>query len=57
MIKNNEIRHGRHCQFVMHIHLVFVTKYRREVFTPEILSDLKLIFASICNDFGHQQVL
>ena len=56
MIKNNEIRHGKHCQFVMHIHLVFVTKYRREVFTSEILDDLKLIFASVCNDFESELV-
>lgn len=49
--KNNEIRHGRHCVFLMHIHLVFVTKYRREVFTKEILNDLRLIFFSVCSDF------
>ena len=56
MIKNNEIRHGRHCQFVMHIHLVFVTKYRRGVFTQEVLDDLKLIFTSVCNDFDSELV-
>ena len=56
MLKNNEIRHGRHCQFVMHIHLVFVTKYRREVFTQEILNDMKLIFASVCKDFEAELV-
>ena len=56
MIKNNEIRHGRHCQFVMHIHLVFVTKYRREVFTQEILDEMKLIFASVCKDFESELI-
>lgn len=35
----------------MHIHLVFVTKYRREVFTKEILNDLRPIFSSVCSDF------
>jgi len=35
----------------MHAHLVFVTKYRREVFTKEILADLHGIFSSVCNDF------
>ncbi len=35
----------------MHVHLVFVTKYRREVFTKEILADLHGIFSSVCNDF------
>ena len=35
----------------MHIHLVFATKYRRYVFTKQILDALKIIFASVCNDF------
>lgn len=35
----------------MHVHLVFVTKYRREVFTQEILNDLHVIFAQTCLDF------
>ena len=35
----------------MHVHLVFVTKYRRGVFTKEILEDLQGIFASVCHDF------
>ena len=46
-----EIRSGRHCVFMMHVHLVFVTKYRRGTFTKDILDDLKLIFASVCADF------
>jgi len=51
MSTNNEIRHGRHVVFNMHIHLVFVTKYRKHVFTSEILDDLRLIFESVCKDF------
>lgn len=51
MKKNNEIRHGRHCVFLMHVHLVFVTKYRRGVFTKEILDELYLIFSIVCADF------
>ncbi|MDR1946556.1 MAG: IS200/IS605 family transposase [Desulfovibrio sp.] len=47
----NDIRTGRHCVFRMHVHLVFVTKYRRGVFTKEILDDLRGIFASVCIDF------
>jgi len=31
----------------MHAHLVFVTKYRRDVFTAQILADLRAIFASL----------
>ena len=51
MKKETEIRHGRHCIFNMHVHLVFVTKFRRDVFTKAILDDLNLIFESVCNDF------
>lgn len=51
MRNNTDIRHGRYCVFLMHVHLVFVTKYRREVFTKEILNDLHVIFAQTCLDF------
>jgi putative transposase len=35
----------------MHVHLVFVTKYRHGVFTKAILDDLRGIFAKVCRDF------
>jgi putative transposase len=56
MRENNEIRHGRHCVFNLHVHLVFVTKYRREVFTTEILETLRPIFSSVCRDFEAELV-
>ena len=56
MNKRNDIRHGRHCVFNLHIHLVFVTKYRRSVFTKAVLEDLKEIFASVCQDFEAELV-
>ena len=37
MKKVNDIRTGRHCVFLLHAHLVFVTKYRYGVFTKAIL--------------------
>lgn len=40
----------------MHIHLVFVTKYRRGVFTKEILDELRPIFSSVCTDFESELV-
>ena len=40
----------------MHVHLVFVTKYRREVFTREILDAMHPIFSSVCADFGAQLI-
>lgn len=53
---SSELRHGRHCVFMMHMHLVFVTKYRRNVFTREILGDLGPIFAKVCVDFEAELV-
>ena len=35
----------------MHVHLVFVTKFRRKVFTKQILDELRLVFTGICSDF------
>ncbi|HBN2389482.1 TPA: IS200/IS605 family transposase, partial [Escherichia coli] len=29
MKKETDIRRGRHCVFLMHVHLVFVAKYQR----------------------------
>lgn len=43
-----EFRRGRHCVFSLHVHLVFVTKYRRGVLTPEALDWLKTEFAKVC---------
>ncbi len=40
----------------MHVHLVFVTKCRREVFTKAILDDLRFIFAGVCADFEAELV-
>lgn len=56
MEKVNEIRTGRHCIFRMHVHLVFVTKYRRGVFTKNMLEELKQIFTSVCADFGSELI-
>ena len=54
--ESNDIRHGRHCVFQMHVHLVFVTKYRGEVFTKKVLGDLQGIFSGVCNDFEAELV-
>lgn len=51
MSKSSEIRTGRHCVFMMHVHLVFVTKYRKKVFACETLDAAREIFADVCNDF------
>ncbi|MGH2638236.1 MAG: IS200/IS605 family transposase [Rhabdochlamydiaceae bacterium] len=51
MKKSTTLRRGRSCVFELHVHLVFVTKYRRHVFTKGVLKDLKGIFTSVCKDF------
>ena len=56
MRNNTDIRHGRHCVFNLHVHLVFVTKYRRGVFTKEVINDLREIFTDVCADFEAELV-
>ena len=51
MAKNQEYRTGRHCVFKLHAHLVFVTKYRRDVLSEYAIRDLSAIFAKVCADF------
>lgn len=51
MKKNADIRTGRHCVFNMHVHLVFVPKYRKQVFDSKALSALEEIFAYVLNQF------
>ena len=45
------IRHGRHCVFKIHVHLVFVTKYRKDIFDADALKSLEKIFREVCLDF------
>lgn len=51
MDKTNDIRKGRHCVYDLHAHLVFVTKYRHDVFTDEHLKALERIFSDVCASF------
>ena len=51
MDKSEDLRHGRHCVFAIHVHLVFVTKYRRCIFDGEAIDALRHIFSKVCTDF------
>ena len=51
-----EVRTGRHCTFNLHVHLVFVTKYRRKVLNANAIKRLKTIFADVCIDFEAELV-
>nr|AYN62256.1 transposase [Heteroscytonema crispum UCFS10] len=41
-------RKGSHSVFSIHLHFVFVTKYRRKAITAPILERLQEIFANVC---------
>jgi putative transposase len=47
----DSIRTGRHCCFVLHAHLVFVTKYRHDVFGDRHLKRMEEIMRAVCTDF------
>jgi putative transposase len=56
MSKTREIRSGRHCTFLMHVHLVFVAKYRRTLFTQSHFKTMRDVFNKICDDFESELV-
>ena len=53
---DSNIRTGRHCVFNMHVHLVFVTKYRKSVLTNEHIISLKTLFSNVCDDFESELI-
>ena len=53
---DSDLRHGRHCVFALHAHLVFVTKYRRNVLNKEHLDAMRPILAKVCQDFDAELV-
>lgn len=40
----------------MHVHLVFVTRYRKKIFTKAILDSLRELFEGVCLDFEAELV-
>ncbi|PYT40882.1 MAG: IS200/IS605 family transposase [Acidobacteria bacterium] len=56
MLLSREIRHGRHCFFQLHVHLVFITKYRYRIFDGNAIERLRAIFSKVCLDFEAQLV-
>lgn len=56
MEKATEIRTGRHCVFLMHVHLVFVTKYRRRVFEARHIEYMRGLFARLCSELDAEMV-
>lgn len=48
-IKRSQLKSHSHCVFQISYHIVFVTKYRREALSKEILSRLKELIQEICD--------
>ncbi|EOW4439623.1 IS200/IS605 family transposase [Shigella sonnei] len=51
MKKETDIRCGRRSVFLMHIHLVFVTKCRHQIFDHDATEKLRTYFSNVCTDF------
>lgn len=50
------MRRGAHVAYNLHAHLVFITKRRRKVFTPEMLTRCEEIMRAVCADFESELV-
>ncbi|EHN74013.1 transposase IS200-family protein [Streptomyces coelicoflavus ZG0656] len=48
---NPDVRTVRHVVYDLHVHLVFVTKYRRRAMTGEMLTRCEEIMREVCEDF------
>ena len=42
-----KLRSGSHVVFSIHLHVVFVTKYRRKIFTSQMIEDMKEVFERV----------
>jgi putative transposase len=51
MTSGDDYRHGRHVISALHVHLVFVTKYRRGVFDDGMLRFCEEVMRKVCEDF------
>ena len=47
---DNQIRRGRNCIFLLHVHLVFVTKYRKSVLKKKHLEYIKKVIEYLCEN-------
>ena len=56
MTVSREFRTGKHAVFMVHAHLIFVTKYRRDALSHLAVYDLSEIFARVCAKFEAELV-
>jgi putative transposase len=50
--EDKDFRRGRHVVHNLHVHLVFVPKYRRRVISATVFGLLQSAFQTVCTDFG-----
>ena len=50
-MSTDELRKGRHCVHTLHVHLVFLAKYRKNIFNLKILTSMEEIFKKVCKEF------
>ncbi|MER5622784.1 IS200/IS605 family transposase [Streptosporangium sp. NPDC002544] len=53
---NPDIRRGRSVVCTLHAHLVFIPRYRRGVFTDEVLRRCEDVMIEVCDGFGAELV-
>ncbi len=51
MDRTADFHRGRHVIYKLHVHLVFVTKYRRGVITDRVRNDLEASMRKVCENF------
>ncbi|MDR2573603.1 MAG: IS200/IS605 family transposase, partial [Desulfovibrio sp.] len=44
----SEYRHGSHSVFTIHLHLVWLTKYRKPVLVGDVASQVRELLREIC---------
>ena len=52
---DSDIGHGRSTVYNLHVHLVFVTKYRRPVFSNEMLASCEQLMRGVCNNLDAER--
>ena len=52
MKENHIFNSSRGAVFLLYSHMVFVTKYRKSLFTKDHIVEMKAIFDSVCKELG-----
>jgi putative transposase len=51
-VPDPDVRRGRSVVYNLHVHLVFVTKYRRDVLNDAMLTRCEQVMRDVCTRFG-----